>query len=871
MGAAQSIPPDPVPDPNIFINMGCVGLDTLANNSNRLASAPFLYVNFQATNYNEMIYNILTTFQKIKPGWTPTPSNNVNMNLDLNLGDIKNKAKKKNKADGTSSNDDDEEGATYTTPGGTTYRNSGYDNEVEMQKRLTELATYIMSKYAQFDEENNRASDVNGVYGQKGATLNGFPLAYWKTKYVYGPVYLLAAKDFATNRLDCYLYFPSMTKDCRLWPNLNFLGLAHNWMHLLLYGASSRIQWCNSNDQFAGMATVPYYVGQRINPCENGTRQCTNWDQNHPNPCMNGYTNCKMTNNKMPYRDFHNFFGVYTGTAYYPDSQTVSDRFMFGCKPHPYYPFMCQQSPQAHMGMGLYDEYKSKNEYPVAYYHAYALRFSELDTSVYANDATFVNYITNHILYHAIPEGINFAYNGDSYVEINTYVDQLRKIKSYVNQGPNALQSLTNSLFRGASCGLAQNILPAHTKLLQGCTTGLISQNNAYYLIVGANNFTLYTNYYDTNLSLSCPNGSFWGLGVLWNIPFSGGGYNSYVTIEEKSINIYSSSTPNDAPMVVKTFQFKVPKTNASNAASNQFSLVLNDKGELLVINANNELVANFSELVGLTPREPYDRSKDYARRLLNLKNFLILKKIYIDVPLTEVVNPPKQKKQILRFNSNTNYIMRMYELLMYFASQNKIDPDAAKNYRQSIINQTGMDVNGLIDDNAKQKQSATSTKVSNTNSLSSQIAGAQSQQLGRDMLGVDTGAPPPKQKDVAKSANTSYKNKIAMQQAEIDSKTNNESNPNNPTCPKPTCMGSKCPPQESAPEIVVAPATSGSTKSLASLHDIKNTSGLFTANKNTATQLNIQPRKETSYQVYLRQRLEALKTYFEIQKHIKT
>jgi hypothetical protein len=63
MGAAQSIPPDPVPDPNIFINIGCVGLDTLASNSNRLASAPFLYINFQATNYNEMIYNILTCVQ----------------------------------------------------------------------------------------------------------------------------------------------------------------------------------------------------------------------------------------------------------------------------------------------------------------------------------------------------------------------------------------------------------------------------------------------------------------------------------------------------------------------------------------------------------------------------------------------------------------------------------------------------------------------------------------------------------------------------------------------------------------------------------------------------------------------------------------
>jgi hypothetical protein len=89
MGAAQSTPPDPVPDPNIFVNIGCVGLISSDYYANRLSAAPFLSVQFQAPDYYSMISNILLTFKQIKPGWSPTPrSNDMNYDMNFNMNDL---------------------------------------------------------------------------------------------------------------------------------------------------------------------------------------------------------------------------------------------------------------------------------------------------------------------------------------------------------------------------------------------------------------------------------------------------------------------------------------------------------------------------------------------------------------------------------------------------------------------------------------------------------------------------------------------------------------------------------------------------------------------------------------------------------------
>ena len=469
MGASQSVQPDPIPDPKIFINIGCVGLDSDGYKSQRLSSAPFLSINFQAgvfktvknkkeidslATYNAVINNIQISLEKIKPGWRVIPIEK-DTNDYSSLYNFSGSQK-------TNTNNSTSNGRSNGTDNGTTRRKtaSGFDAEANMEERLKELADLLNIDYEKNKDYFNNKNPINNIWNEQGGSLNGQTMDYWNSKYVYGPVYLLVAQDNQTKILDCYLYFPSMTKDCMLWPNINYLGLAHNWMHLLLYGNGTRMQWCFKNDKFAGLSE---YTDKSLSKTYQGFK----------NPCLNGYSKCKQTFNPMRSRKNYGIFHIYKNTTFYPKEQQMEDRFMFGCKTDDVNnPYSCQQSQQAHKAMGLYDKKdknKSKDQFPVAYYHAYALRFSD------------------------------------------------SRIIKYINEGPYSLQYLTKTLYNGTSCGLAKNILPAYTKLLQGCTTALVSQNNMYYLVLGGKNLTLYKNTLNNNLSMNCTNNSYNGLQIIAN------------------------------------------------------------------------------------------------------------------------------------------------------------------------------------------------------------------------------------------------------------------------------------------------------------------------------------------------------------------
>lgn len=66
---------------------------------------------------------------------------------------------------------------------------------------------------------------------------------------VQGPIYLFLANHTSAT-VEGYLYFPSITKDGRPAPNLDFLGRSHRWMHRLMFGRmyyeeSSVVGTCN--------------------------------------------------------------------------------------------------------------------------------------------------------------------------------------------------------------------------------------------------------------------------------------------------------------------------------------------------------------------------------------------------------------------------------------------------------------------------------------------------------------------------------------------------------------------------------------------------------------------------------------------------
>ena len=851
MGAAQSIQPDPIPDPNIFINLGCVGLDANSFNNEQLSSAPFLSVNFQAGDYYSMINNIISTMKQIKPGWSPIPPKQ-NFNIDINSSDLNIKKDKKKSAKYSRENNNkiNEDGSiktTYSTPNGTIYPlYNGYNEYLDMQERLDTLSSLLTTSYANNtasgngNSGNNYGRDSGGnsgnindsVWAQQGGSLNGQTAEYWETKHVYGPVYFLAARDENTGQLDCYLYFPSMTKDSRLWPNFNFLGLAHNWMYLLLYGTGTRIQWCRVNDAFPGFwrsSSWAYGDGNKPHDGYPGSF----------NPCLNGYTRCKQTFGPMPHEDHYGWFGIYYGTSYFPENQLINNkwyggqpmenRFMFGCKTkNPYNPYVCQQSTEAHQGMGIYDKNKSRDEYPVAYYHAYSLRFSD------------------------------------------------SRINSYINDGPNSLQYLTQSMYRGVSCGLAQSILPAYTKLLQGATNGLVSQNNKYFLVLSGYNLTLYINYYDLNLAMCSANNSFYGMGIAFNISFNKGGYNSYVVIEDNFINIYSSTNRVNTAYIVKSLPF-IEKSESTE----QYTLLLTNNGKLQVINLNNSVIgtldpSKFSD--STYTNTPYNKNADYARRLLNLKLYLIFRNIYIEANIDPKNNKnndttSKEKQIIPTYNSRTNYMQRMIEFIKYLETYKRIGSNASEMFRESIIKQTKMDINGLIPDKTpnsnKNGQAQGQGQAQGLNDLNSQ----QNNQANNIQLPTGT-TTMPSQKDTIKEIHTNYTNDLAAEQAAYNSKTNNEANANLQTCPKPKCIGPNCPPEKAKSEYI----PTNSAKSLSALQEIAGTNSIFNNINGSTTDINnygsdsmlsLSQKQLSKKQLYMAQRLKSLKSYFQIKYNI--
>ena len=803
MGASQSVQPDPIPDPNIFINIGCVGLDSTGYNSQRLSAAPFLSINFQAgifktvknkkeidniATYNAVINNIRISLEKIKPGWRVIPVETASNDLSSLYNFNNSKKLNTNNGSITSTNN----GITSTNKS-----KSGFDAEANMEERLKELADLLNADYEKNKDNFGKNNyTTNDIWKQQGGSLNGQTMAYWNTKYVYGPVYLLVAQDNQTKILDCYLYFPSMTKDSMLWPNINYLGLAHNWMHMLLYGIGTRMQWCFKNDKFAGFSQ---YTDKSLSTTYQGFK----------NPCLNGYTKCKQTFNPMRSRKNYGAFRIYKNTTFFPNEQKMEDRFMFGCKTNDVNnPYACQQSQHAHKAMGLYnkkyDKNKSKDEYPVAYYHAYALRFSD------------------------------------------------RRINSYINNGPYSLQYLTQTLYNGTSCGLAKNILPAYTKLLQGCSTALVSQNNMYYLVLGGKNLTLYKNTLNNNLSINCANNSYSGLKVISNIPFKNGGTNSYLIIEENNINIYSAPSNKFSPSIVKSMPFT--DINSGKLAS-QYSLILNNNGTIQIIDVNNNISGSLdgSFATNDITTHPYNKNDDYNRRLLNLKLYLIFRNIYIDAQTNANSQTIKTQisENIPEYNSATNYMQRMLELLTYLESQNKISKGSASQYRQSMIQQTGRDINGLIEDDTDTQLSELITDSGNNNDE-------------------------PDQQSTADNTNKDYQNDIVSTQAQINSKAQNEANPSEGVDPNP-CVGYLGEPSCVMNNTEQAYIPANVSQSLNLLQEQSGANSLFSNTSGSDNPINkifnndvVYSKSQKERKLYMEKRLEELKSYLEIKKQLE-
>ena len=261
---------------------------------------------------------------------------------------------------------------------------------------------------------------------------------------------------------------------------------------------------------------------------------------------------------------------------------------------------------------------------------------------------------------------------------------------------------------------------------------------------------------------------------------------------------------------------------------------------------------------MGASSYVPYDKNLDYSRRLLQLKTYLIIKKIYIDAQIgiqeTNKTDKSNEKEIIPPFNSHTNYLQRMHELLIYLAKNKKIDINAPEKFKENIINKTGADINGLIPTNSPSVPSSANNK---NNSIFSES----SSQLGSDQLSSGS-SKQPSQSDVVNAVNTSYKNKIRSQEGAENNKANNEANQNLPL---------ESLPSKTSEKIRQPYVPSNKAPSLYSLQDKNGTNSLLKGTDTEKQKLRdgISAIDLSNYQLYMQQRLTALKAYFEIQNNI--
>ena len=74
--------------------------------------------------------------------------------------------------------------------------------------------------------------------------------SYGSMQRVFGPVYMFVAFDVEKAEIDCFLFFPSMTKQGKHIPNYHAMGLAHRWMHRLMTGPNYFIRRPQSSCNF---------------------------------------------------------------------------------------------------------------------------------------------------------------------------------------------------------------------------------------------------------------------------------------------------------------------------------------------------------------------------------------------------------------------------------------------------------------------------------------------------------------------------------------------------------------------------------------------------------------------------------------------
>lgn len=664
-GHSKYIFDPPKVDP-MFRDIGCVGLkrdDYKGDNPGKLGAAPFLNYKFTASTYRDIQLQIGKIFQSISP---TTEAPEIEDTTFLNADMI----------------------SMPTTEGFIT--DDIIENFANRRNPFVTLKNLILKK----KKTVAAAAAINQPQKLPPITGNG---------NVYGPVYFLIAQDPSNKSFEGFLYFPSMTKTKTRYRNYIQLGIAHRWMHTLLYSRT--------------YARTP--VG--LIPKKRENTKCETYN----------YTSSVYRGN-----NFLRFFG-------FGSIKKIGDPLKYGCRTdttsrdtntaracmeredilREQGTFKDGSGYNAKTGMDYGTDVISaeKSYYPAVYYHTYQIDTSKPSFAPYMNNNGFDSLQLN------IMVSDMDMYYGCDYMLISP------NSRIMLNLNKNYLALFINS----KSVNPSRTVIPQQNRLnarLEFLMRRLNIKNIKLPQSLPQNSVQIPSNPLTGTIAFPDLNKECYdhprftdGLLTLRKNTFKGVG-NRYV-IENTNLNVY---TLDDGD--VEDIGYSVEVVNPKVESQPPYAVVLDNTGRLRVYDNNDKEVTSPKLIEAFSydgqpnedgtdnlkqpsggifnqedqldqcyfPGESYNHSKNYRCRLLNLIAYLQFRGLLKDLlGFQDPENPDENIQEfkimyekVATFNSTEDYVRRIIDLVDYIEMHYHTTID------ESIINSyyDSKNINNIID-----------------------------------------------------------------------------------------------------------------------------------------------------------------------------
>lgn len=469
---------------------------------------------------------------------------------------------------------------------------------------------------------------------------------------IYGPVYLFVASDPETGIIEGYLYFPSMTKAAKKWPNYHYLGSCHSWMYRLLFSPDYRIHLPNTNcarrafdfrktaDTAQQRESVQKLVDELQSSFDKDYKQYAETRQSielmtkrlEELQRRDGFavseeqqkTKEALETSKA---EMLTFFEQANATKTLLDQKkqeleslnyiTGSNSLMLGCRTES--SFKCVQSKKAHKMMRIYKRKKNRESYPGAYFRMYQMNL---------NDQRLAPFVLDNSI--AVP---------------------------------------------------LRNILPSGVDMFTGCRHMLISPNRTYLLVLGNFRLTLYKNLGSENIEDLCRTNKMPTMLLPVKTITFAGVFGTKAVIEDRNFNIYTEFQKDGQEELV--FERKI----VSDEAVGPYAMVLQDNGELYIYDIRNKVVSTGGmgsetdpALAGLETGfdKDYDPAEDYRQRIIRLIAYLRLVNLYKELASASVIDENLKKdvpayildNSIPPYSATEDYVIRLENLVKYLQAK---------------------------------------------------------------------------------------------------------------------------------------------------------------------------------------------------------